>query len=179
MSINYDNHKIYSFDLYNIVINDINKKRRCVMNKIETMLDLHKNGGLSCSQALLTVYGETYGIDAEKAKLFGRPLAGGVGGQGETCGYITAALLIIACACDDKNEAEARKNTHLVVVDLFRRFRERHGSTMCKELLGADMSSEEGRRKIKEEKLVAKRCHCGDGIGQDVAEMLETLIPIP
>ena len=148
------------------------------MNKVKKTLDLHRNGGLTCSQALLTVYGETYGIDPEKAMLLGRPLAGGIGGQGETCGYITAAILILAYAYIDKDEAEARKNTHPVVMNLFRRFKERHGTTMCKELLGADMSSEEGRKKIREEKLVAKRCHCDGGIGQDVAEILETLISI-
>ncbi|MGA2332895.1 MAG: C-GCAxxG-C-C family protein [Syntrophales bacterium] len=148
------------------------------MNKVKKTLDLHRNGGLSCSQALLTVYGETYGIDPEKAMLLGRPLAGGIGGQGETCGYIAAAILILAYAYNDKDEADARKNTHPVVTNLFRRFKERHGTTMCKELLGADMSSEEGRKKIREEKLVAKRCHCDGGIGQDVAEILEALISI-
>jgi C_GCAxxG_C_C family probable redox protein len=178
MSFYYDNHKINSFDLYNIKINDINKKERCVMNNIKRMLDLHRNGGLTCSQALLTVYGETYGIDPEKAVLLGRPLAGGMGGQGETCGYIAAALLIIAYAYNDKNEAKARKNTHPVVMNLVQRFKERHGTTMCKELLGADIGLEEGRRKIREENLVAKRCHCDGGIGQDVAEILETLISI-
>ena len=145
------------------------------MNKVKKTLDLHRNDGLTCSQALLTVYGERYGIDPEKAMLLGRPLAGVIGGQGETCGYITAAILILSYAYNYKDEAE---NTHPVVMNLFRRFKERHGTTMCKELLGADMSSEEGRKKIKEEKLVAKRCHCDGGIGQDVTEILETLISI-
>lgn len=147
------------------------------MNKVKKTLDLHRNGGLSCSQALLTAYGERYGIDPEKARLLGRPLAGGMGGQGETCGYIAAAILIIAYAYNNKDEAEARKNTHPAVVELFRLFKERHGTTMCKELLGADMSSEDGKKKIREEKLLAKRCHCDGGIGQDVAEILETLMP--
>jgi C_GCAxxG_C_C family probable redox protein len=146
------------------------------MDKVKKMLDLHRNGGMTCSQALLTVYGETYGIDPGKAVLLGRPLAGGMGGQGETCGYIAAAILILAYAYNNKDEAEARKNTHPVVVELFRRFKERYGTTMCKELLGADMSSEEGRKKIREEKLLAKHCHCDGGIGRYVAGILEELI---
>lgn len=35
---------------------------------------------------------------------------------------------------------------------------------------------EEGRNKIRHEKLVAKRCHCDGEIGQDVAEIPETLL---
>jgi len=149
------------------------------MDNVQKTLDLHGNGGLTCSQALLTVYGKAYGIDPEKARLLGRPLAGGMGGQGETCGYVAAALLILAHAYDDKDETEARKHTHPVVMNLLQRIKERRGTTMCKELLGADMSSEEGKKKIREEKLVAKRCHSDDGIGRDVAEILEALMPTP
>jgi len=146
------------------------------MNKAEKTAYLHRSGGLSCSQALLTVYGEPYGIDPEKARLLGRTLAGGIGGQGETCGYIAAALLILAHAHNDQDETQARKKTHHAVRELFRRFQERRGATMCKELLGADMSTAEGRRSIGEEKLVAKYCHCEGGIAQDVAAILESLI---
>src|SRR5271157_3221149 len=105
------------------------------MNRAEKTIDLHKNGGLSCSQALLSVYGEKYGIDQEKARLLGRTLAGGIGAQGETCGYITAALLILAHAQNDNDEAKARKKTHPVAMELIRRFKERYGTMMCKELL--------------------------------------------
>ncbi len=146
------------------------------MNRAEKTADLHKNGGLSCSQALLAVYGEPYGIDPGKARLLGRTLAGGVARQGETCGYVTAALLILAHARDDKNEAEARKKTHPVVMELLRRFKERYGTIRCKDLLGVDISTEEGFKRIQEEKLVAKHCHGEDGIGQYVAGILEELI---
>jgi C_GCAxxG_C_C family probable redox protein len=146
------------------------------MNRIEKTVDLHKNGGLSCSQAILAVYGEQYGIDPEKARLLGRTLAGGIARQGETCGYVTAAILILAHAHNDKDEAQARKKTHPVVMELIRRFKERYGTTMCKELLGADMSTGEGRNKIMEEELVAKHCYSEGGIGQHVAEILEELL---
>ena len=147
------------------------------MNKAEKTADLHRNGGLSCSQALLTVYGEPYGINPAKARLLGRTLAGGVGGQGEVCGYVTAALLILAHACDDPDEGQARKRTHPAVEELLRRFREKRGTLLCKDLLGADFSKPEGRKRIVEEKLVAKHCHGEGGIGREVAAILESLIP--
>ncbi len=84
--------------------------------------------------------------------------------------------MILAHAYNDIDEAQARKKTHPIVMELIRRFRERYGTTMCKELLGADMSTEEGRKRIMEEELVAKHCYCEDGIGQHVAEILEALI---
>ena len=147
------------------------------MNKAEKTADLHRNGGLSCSQALLTVFGEAYGIDPAKARILGRTLAGGIGGQGEVCGYVTSALLILAHACNDPDEAQARKQTHPAVESLLRQFRERRGTLLCKELLGADFGTPEGKKKIVEEKLVARKCHCDGGIAHDAAAILESLLP--
>jgi C_GCAxxG_C_C family probable redox protein len=146
------------------------------MNRIEMTRDLHKNGGLSCSQTILTVYGEQYGIDQDMAMVLGRTLSLGVAGQGETCGYVTGALLILAHAYNDNDEAQARKKTHPVVIDFIRRFKERYGTLKCKELLGADVSTNEGLKKFQDEKLKYKNCCCEDGIGQHAAEILESLI---
>jgi len=146
------------------------------MTRVEETVDLHRNGGLTCSQALLTVYGRPYGIDPGKARLLGRTLAAGVARQGETCGYVTAALMVLAHARDDETEAEARKKTHPVAMEFIRRFRERYGTTMCKELLGADISTQEGMKRVQEEKLVARHCYSADGIGRYAAALLEELI---
>ena len=146
------------------------------MERVKKTLDLHKNGGLSCSQAVLTVYGESCGISSADARIMGRTLAGGVGGRGETCGYVTGAMVILAYAYNREDEAGARKVTHPIIVEFFRRFAEKRHSTICKEILGADISTEEGRKKIKEEKLFDKHCYSKDGIGRDVLDILEDLL---
>ena len=143
------------------------------MEKAERTVDLQINGGLNCAQAILTVYGEPVGINPEQAKLLGRPWGGGTGGLGKTCGYITGAILAIAHGKNDSDEDCARKDTKMAVQELLRRFEVRFGSLKCKELLGADMSTEEGARKIKAEKLVAR--HCPE-IGRTVAKILEELL---
>ncbi len=48
------------------------------MNRIEKTTGLQKNGGLNCSQALFTVFGEQFDMDAETAKMLGRPWGGGM-----------------------------------------------------------------------------------------------------
>ncbi|OGP67744.1 MAG: hypothetical protein A2W27_06180 [Deltaproteobacteria bacterium RBG_16_44_11] len=147
------------------------------MNRVEKTVDLHRNGGLSCSQAIVTAYGESYGMDPEMTKMLGRPWAGGIGHQALTCGYLTGAALVLALALNNKDEGKSRRDLDKAIRILFSRFKERHGgATMCKELLGADLTTEEGLKKILEEKLVAKYCHSEDGIGRDVAGILEELI---
>jgi len=144
------------------------------MNRVEKTVDLHKNGGLNCSQAILTAFGESFGMDPETAKMLGRPLGGGIGHQALTCGYLTGAVLVLAQAMNNKDEGKSRKDLDKAIRVLFSCFKERHGgATMCKELLGADMTTEEGIKKILEEKLVVKHCY---GYGRDVAEILEELL---
>jgi len=146
------------------------------MDRVKKTIDLHRNGGLTCSQAILTAYGESCGISSAEARVMGRTLAGGIGGRGETCGYVTAAILILAHAHNREDEARARKETHPIIMEFFRRFAEKRNTTICREILGADISTEEGRQRIIEEKLMDKHCHSKDGIGRDVSHILEDLL---
>jgi C_GCAxxG_C_C family probable redox protein len=146
------------------------------MNRAETTIDLQMNGGLNCAQAIMTVFGESLGLSPDAAKVLGRPWGGGMAQQGMTCGYLTGAILVLAQAFGDQDEEQSGKQLGQAVRSLFSRFEERRGATLCKELLGADMSTEEGVQKIKEEGLVKRLCCSPGGISQDVAEILEKLI---
>ena len=79
----------------------------------------------------------------------------------------------LAHAFNHQDERQARKETHPKVVEFLKAFKERCGTVTCIELLGADMGTEEGRKKIKEEDLVRKRC---PAYGKNAAEILEALL---
>jgi C_GCAxxG_C_C family probable redox protein len=127
------------------------------MNDVQTTLDLLANG-FNCSQAILTVFGGKYGLDGAAAKMLGRSLGGGMGHLARTCGAVTAAVLVLGLATDSNEEGDARKAVESSVQVFFRRFEELHGTTECKDLLGADMSTEAGMKKFREEGLFRKRC---------------------
>jgi C_GCAxxG_C_C family probable redox protein len=142
------------------------------MNDVERTVDLFSNG-LTCSQAVLTVFGEAFGLDPEMSARLGRPLSGGMGHNGRTCGAITAALLILGLAKENASEGDARKAAFHSAQQLFQRFKALHGTTACRNLLGADWSTEEGTKKILEEKLVGKLCRA---FVRDSALILEDLL---
>ncbi len=146
------------------------------MNSAEKTIDLHKNGGLNCSQAILTAFGERIGIDPETAKVLGRPWCGGIAHMARTCGYLTGAILVLSRALDNEEEGQARKDVINAVRELVARFEERRGSCHCRDLLGADLNTKEGIKQIMEKDLVAKHCHSVNGIGWNVAEILEDLL---
>ena len=142
------------------------------MNRMEKAEELF-NQGLNCSQAILTVYGSSFGINPEKAKQLGRPFGGGMGRLALTCGALTGAVMVLGLAKDLPVEAEARELSYGKVRELFQRFEARHGTTLCKGLLGADLSTEEGRQKAKEDQLVGKVC---PGLVREVCGLLDLLI---
>ena len=146
------------------------------MDRIQKTLELQRNGGLNCSQAIITSFGEQFGISSEVARTIGRPWGAGIGQLAETCGYLTGAVQILAHAYDQHDEIKARSDVFRAVQELFKRFEKKRGTTKCRELLGVDFSTKDGLLKIKSEGLVQKICCSVDGIGGDVAEILEDII---
>jgi len=142
------------------------------MNNVERTMDLLSNG-MNCSQAILTAFGEPYGLDMGLLASLGRPLAGGMGRSGRTCGAVSAAAIVLGLAKDHPAEIEARQDTFAHVRQLLKRFEALHGSTECRDLLGADWTTEEGLKKIREENLVKNRC---PAFVRDAATILEELM---
>jgi C_GCAxxG_C_C family probable redox protein len=146
------------------------------MDRIQKTIELQRNAGLNCAQAIITSFGEQFGINPEAARIIGRPWGGGIGQLAKTCGYLTGAVQIIAHAYDQHDEGKARSEVFRAVQELFKRFEKKRGTTQCRELLGVDFSTKDGLLRIKSEGLVQKICCSANGIGSDVAEILEEII---
>jgi C_GCAxxG_C_C family probable redox protein len=142
------------------------------MNKVQEAVDAFPTQ-LNCSQAILTVFGEAYGLDPAMAKQLGRPLGGGMGQTARTCGAVSASVLILGLARGNGDEAEAREVAFAGVQEFFKRFEAVHGTTECRSLLGADMSTEEGKKRIQQENLVPTLC---PSFVRSAAEILEGLL---
>jgi C_GCAxxG_C_C family probable redox protein len=128
------------------------------MNATQKAVHLFENG-LNCSQAILMAFGESYGVDPEIAKKLGRPWGGGIGRMGQICGAVTGAIALLGYAqSGTQDETEARDKLCASIRELVKRFEERNGYSVCRDLLGADISTKEGQQKIKEEMLVKRLC---------------------
>lgn len=142
------------------------------MDRVQRTVDMFLNG-LNCSQAMLTVFGERYGLNGETAKRLGRGIGGGMGHQGKTCGALTAAALVLGLAAIGGDEKHAKSIALGSTRELFDRFRTMRGATDCKVLLGEDISTEEGMKRIKEANLYGTVC---PEIVRDAAEILRKLL---
>ena len=100
--------------------------------------------GFNCSQSVFTAFCDRFDIDEETAKKISAGLGGGVGRQREVCGAVSGAAMALGCitAPTDGSDSESKKKNYELVREFSDRFRELHGSIVCREIL-------EGRAKNK------------------------------
>ena len=93
----------------------------------------------------------------------------------ETCGAVTGAFMVIGLKYG-KTEAEddnAKKKTYGLVKEFCTKFKARNKSIICRELLGCDISTPEGMKYVKDNKLVDKVC---PKYVRDAAEIIEEIL---
>ncbi len=130
--------------------------------------------GCACSQAILSVYGPTLGLDRATAMRIAAGFAGGMR-LGETCGAVTGAFMVLGLrhCSDDCATPAGREAVYRAVTEFASRFRQRNAALACRELLGCDVSTPEGMKQAREQDLFRTFC---PRMVEDAAEILEQMI---
>ena len=128
----------------------------------------------ACSQAILSEYCELFNLDLEPALRLAAGFAGGMR-FGKTCGAVTGAYMVLGLKHGAQNceKPEGRKNVYDAVGNFTKRFEEMHGSTNCSALIGCNISTVDGMRKAKEEKLFETIC---PKLVKSSGEILESML---
>ena len=137
-----------------------NEKR--VQQAVEAFMD-----GKSCSQAVFCVYGPALGIPEEAALRISGAFGGGMGNLSEACGAATGAFMAIGAKGLPKEE------TYQLVQAFAKEFQAKYGSIHCTNLLGFDLSTENGREGRKNSGLGHE--YCAQYV-RGAAEILENLL---
>ena len=93
--------------------------------------------GYNCAQAVLLAFEDVTGLERETAARLSSSFGGGLGRMREVCGAVSGASMVLGLAKGYSNPADAQaKRSHYHLIQEFaRRFRERNGSIICRELL--------------------------------------------
>jgi C_GCAxxG_C_C family probable redox protein len=103
---------------------------------------------------------ERYGVSMNHAVRMASAFGGGVAGTAQTCGAVNGALMVLglAHATAEPGNGPARQATYTATRTLLGRFRGQHGSINCRELLGVDIGTAEGRERAMREGMFSTRC---------------------
>jgi len=132
--------------------------------------------GYNCSQSVLSVFAEDFGMTKDCCLRLASPFGSGIARMQETCGAITGALMVIGLKYGKgEHGLEVDKaNAYKISLQLISKFKERHQSINCFELLdNLDINTPEGIAEIQKRKLF--RCKCSKYV-QDAVEIAESIL---
>ncbi len=114
---------------------------------------------MHCSQSVIAAFAEECGITEAQALKLGSCFGGGMR-KGEVCGAVTGALMVLGLLYGESKVGDAEGRLVSIKVNdlMMDRFKEKCGSYICNDLLGCDITSEEGHQFCVDNKLFTEFC---------------------
>lgn len=141
----------------------------------EAVLDAFEQG-YDCCQVVFHYWAKRLGMDEELAYKVSTGFGAGMF-QGETCGAVIGAYMALGLKYGFSEPGEKGEEQKVASIIKNTRFRakllEKYPSTMCRELLGADFSTREGAKLIREKQMMNTFC---PQLVSDVIGILEELM---
>lgn len=110
-------------------------------SKTEKAKELFKSG-YNCSQAVLGVFCEELGLDFDTAMKLASSFGGGMGRMREVCGTVSGMFMAAGLAFASSSDSASEKGEHYKrIQELAKRFKDKNGSIICRELLQGVESS--------------------------------------
>jgi len=144
------------------------------MNKIDEAMSCFMNG-FNCSQSILSTYCSKFGLDPKIALKLSTGFGSGMGGLAKICGAVTGSFMVIGLKHGRENieDIEAKERTYDKVQDFVKQFENIYGSIICKELIGYDISTLEGKKLAQDQNLFKEKC---PKFVQEAAKILEHIL---
>lgn len=112
----------------------------------------------NCAQTVFSLFAPDLGIDEETALKIASGFGGGMA-CAETCGAVTGSYMIIGMKHGHSvPDPDKKANTKRMIQRFNELFREKHGSLICKQLTGYDISTPEGSSAAAEAGVFQNQC---------------------
>jgi C_GCAxxG_C_C family probable redox protein len=111
----------------------------------------------NCSQSVFVAFAPQLGLDESQALKLASPFGGGVARRAQTCGAVTGALMALGLARGADTPA-GKEDAYRLGQEFLQRFESLHATILCRELLGCDISTPEGRQKAREQGAFTALC---------------------
>ena len=129
----------------------------------------------SCSQAIIMAFASRVGIDPGMSARIAASFGGGMARMEWTCGAVTGALMVIGLRFGHElaEDEDKKEKTYELVKTFLSKFNERNGTVSCRDLIGVDISTDQGHEQAEEQKLFENVC---PKFVRDAAEILEKIL---
>ncbi len=133
------------------------------MTKPDKAEKLFKSG-YNCAQAVLCAFAEDFGIDETTAAKLAEGLGGGMGRMRLTCGAVSAMAVCagLMLSRGEAGDTETRQKVYALTRKMAAEFKEKKGSIICGELLGAALPKDSGPAPEKRTAEYYKKRPCAE-----------------
>jgi len=115
--------------------------------------------GYNCAQSVLMTMFEHWNGKNVLIPKIATGFGGGIGRCGSLCGALAGGVMAIGIKYGPNDtSAKKRLKTYEVAQDFYKKFEKRHGSVLCRELIGYDLSDPDDLEKAREAKVFDKKC---------------------
>ena len=102
----------------------------------ERAVDLYKNKGYNCAQAIVVAYADVLNMSEEQAFSTFAGFGGGFGGQHEVCGAISGMTAVFGALLNVKpTEENGKQKIYSRIMNACKEFKKEHGTIICRNLL--------------------------------------------
>lgn len=98
--------------------------------------------GYNCAQSVLLAFANKVGLKEDEALKLASSFGGGMGRLREVCGAVSAMFMIagILKGYTEPNNDVVKADHYKLIQDLAAEFKLKHGTIICRELLGLDVT---------------------------------------
>jgi C_GCAxxG_C_C family probable redox protein len=131
--------------------------------------------GFACSQSVFSAYAPLFDVDPELALRIAAPFGAGMGLMGEVCGAVSGAFMVLGLKAGNTlaQDQSSKQRSYDLAREFAERFRARHGSILCRELLGCAIDTPEGLQAARASGVFEELC---PRLVQDSAEIVAELL---
>ena len=129
--------------------------------------------GYNCAQSVLLTMFEHWNGKNELVPKIATGFGGGIGRCGSACGALTGGVMALGTKYGTNEPSlEKRLKAYEVARKFYKQFETRHGSVLCLELIGYDLSNPKELEKARKAKVFEEKC------ASFVKTAVETLIEL-
>jgi C_GCAxxG_C_C family probable redox protein len=115
--------------------------------------------GFNCAQSVLATMFEYWNGENELIPKIAAAFGGGIGRCGSVCGALTGGVMALGIRyATNEPSAEKRLKAYELAQKLYKQFERQHGSVLCRELTGYDLSNAEELEKARKAKVLEEKC---------------------
>jgi len=134
-------------------------------------------GDFNCAQSILKTYGPDLGLKENDCSRIAAPFGAGMGIMQKTCGAVTGSFMVIGLKCDmtEGDDSESKDRAYSLTKEFTDRFIKKNKTINCRELLGCDITTDEGLQDAMDKNIFSTLCV---KYIKDASEILEEILCI-